>query len=358
MSIIREDFIGFTFCGIHSSKYQIMSVTNGSRYSQSLFANFSDSTEHVMGMDGTYYFGTDIETKPYTLHCFVDHITESQLRGLQAWLHPKKIGKLSFDEAPYKYYTVKVTQTPVFDFVPSGNSSGNIYAGEFDLEFQAFDPFGYSYANSIDDFNYDSEPSWYYDSGILYAGYTPPFIAENIIANKNILLYNAGNANAKPIISITGTADVLTILNNTTGQYFTLTGMSSVITIVVDSNKGRCMVGEYLANSYHTGGYIEIAGSNGVDYYSNVNFTNGSPIVSLIEGEWEETIVGRWIALGDNNWYKVVSLTSSTAIILDKNFTGTTGVHNVSVIDLNEISITGVNLNLSNINFSYKHTYL
>ena len=349
--------MGFTFCDIHSSKYNLLSVSNGGRYSQSLFADFEDSTDSVMGMDGVYYYGTDMKTKPITFHCFINRITETQLRGLRAWLHPKRVGKLVFDESPYKYYIAKISQMPSFSFVPHSDYGSHVYSGDFELEFVAHDPFGYSFANSIDEYNYDSEPSWYYDSGILYSGYTPPTLIENITSGKDIILYNAGNADAKPLITLTGSATSVTLLNKSTGQHFTMSNVSNK-TINIDSKKGRCMIGEVLANSYHTGGYIELLGSSGVDHFNDIFFATGSANIVSSEQAFDNSMIGRWVSTGDGNWYKVTSLISPDVAVLDKNYTGTNGSCSIVMTDLNEISITGTGLNISNLAFDYKHTYL
>ena len=43
------DFIGFSFNGRHSSEFNIFSVSNGSRYQESLIPSSSDYTEKIPG---------------------------------------------------------------------------------------------------------------------------------------------------------------------------------------------------------------------------------------------------------------------------------------------------------------------
>lgn len=353
-----EEFVGFTFCGIHSSKYNVMAISNGSTYTMPLFADFMDKTETVDGYDGEYYFGTNFIGKPRIVSCFVESADENTLRNIQSWFHPKRIGKLTFDESPYKYYIAKVSRKPDFNYTPMGNKSGHFYTGTFEIEFKAFDPFAYSYVNSVDDYTYyeESQALWYYDSGILYHEETPPVIANNITDTTNLLLYNGGNARTKPIITIAGSADEVTILNQTTNQKFTLNGLVDV-EIVVDCQKGHVRVQDVPASSFHEGGYIELKGSNRVDRYLNVDFVNGSNEI-IISDNLDLDIVGRFIAI-NNDWYKVTDCNFDTGLItLDKDFEGETDIYSISVIDLNEINISGINMDITSIEFDYKFAYL
>ena len=52
------DFIGFTFDGVHSSEFNLVRVSNGSRYQSNLLPSFQDYTVQAEGKDGVYYFGT------------------------------------------------------------------------------------------------------------------------------------------------------------------------------------------------------------------------------------------------------------------------------------------------------------
>jgi len=352
---ILEKFIGFSFCGIHSSKFNVYAVSNGNTYTKPLFADFVDKVESVDGFDGEYYFGTNFNSKPRTVNCFVKDVDENTLRAIQNWLNPKRIGELTFDEAPYKYYIAKISSNPEFNYMPMGDKSRHLYSGNFTIEFKAFDPFAYSYANSVDDYE-SLDPSWLYDSGILLDNETPPFRVENITGTTNILLYNGGNYRTKPIITINGSADELTIKNLTTDQKFTLTDLSNV-EMVVDCQKGHVRVDDVLANSYHEGGFIEIEGSNRVDRYKNIEFINGSNNIYIEENK-DLDIIGRFIAV-NNNWYEITDFNFDTSIAtLDRLFNGTLGKYDISIIDLNKINISGVNLNINNIIFDYKFRYL
>lgn len=355
---MRQEFIGFSFCDIHSSKFNIFAISDGSSYTMPLFANFQDSTETVDGFDGVYYFGTHFTSKPRVIHCFVQNADENILRSIQHWLRPNRMGKLTFDEAPYKYYIAKVTSTPSFSYYPQSDGvGGHLYSGFFDVEFTAFDPFASSYVNSVDDYTYfeESQALWFYDSGILYHEETPPVLYENITGNKNVILYNGGNTRSKPVVTIQGTADEVTVANFTTGQQFTLKGLKDNVTMVVDCNKGHVRVDEVLANSYHEGDYIEIDGSGRVSRATGT-FATGSNKV-IFKDDIDFDIIGRYIAF-HYNWYKVTNCDFGTkTVTIDRVFEGETEEYEFSIIDMNELLITGINMNLIKVEFDYKFRY-
>jgi hypothetical protein len=77
-------------------------------------------------------------------------MTEKQFRGLRQWLGGEKLKEFRFDERPYKAYWVKVAERPELDYVCFMEDVDNnfiekerIYKGEGEIEFIAYDPFGY-----------------------------------------------------------------------------------------------------------------------------------------------------------------------------------------------------------------------
>ena len=104
---LKGDFIGFSFNGYRSEDLGIVRVSDGSRYTEDLLPTAQDKTVQVPGGDGFYYFGSDYTQKPFTIPIAFDGLTEKQFRELQQVFGTKELGKLVFDERPYKYYMVK-----------------------------------------------------------------------------------------------------------------------------------------------------------------------------------------------------------------------------------------------------------
>jgi hypothetical protein len=269
------------------------------------------------------------------------------------------MGELTFDEAPYKYYIAKVTSKPEFSFYPTTDEdSGHVYNGTFTISFTAFDPFAYSYIGSLDDRVYyeESNIELFYDSGFMHADETPPARIENITSNKIILLYNGGSAKSPVNIRVFGSAEMIKIENLTTNQNFSINGLVNE-EIEINAKKGQISIDGALASNLHSGGFIELEGSSRVDGYELVNFINGSNQITITE-DIDLDIIGRFIAV-NADWYKVTYCDFMTGLItLHKNFNGETGEHDISIIDLNEIQISGNGLNIQSIEFDYVYRYL
>ena len=140
---LKGDFIGFSFNEHRSESLGIVRVSDGSRYNEDLVPTAQDKTVQVPGGDGFYYFGSDYTQKPFTIPIAFDGLTEKQFRELQQVFGTKELGKLVFDERPYKYYMVKSSK-PQLKYICFGKDGERIYKGEGTLSFTAYYPFAKS----------------------------------------------------------------------------------------------------------------------------------------------------------------------------------------------------------------------
>jgi phage-related protein len=188
------EFTNFSFNGVHGSQYGLTAVSSGLNET-SLTAPFEDKVIEVSGRDGSYYFGTNYKTQSFKIICAFDNLTSGNYRSICQWFNGKTIGRLIFDERPYKYYIAKLAATPSFSYIPFEvsvvNGLQHLFKGEVILEFTAFDPFAYSDYTIISDVPiwdgtrftqwddyptntvhfYDGThlPGWYLESGLLTA---------------------------------------------------------------------------------------------------------------------------------------------------------------------------------------------
>lgn len=188
MSVIKGDFLGFTFDGIHSSELGVFRVSDGSRYSENLLPTIQDKTTQIPGNDGTYFQGTFYTQKQINFSIAFDNLSESQLRRLKVIFGDKNIHDLIFDEIPYKIYRVKTIGTPnlkyvCFDkqdtyiyrdgeedfFINSKEdlygispraTTGRVYKGEGQLNFVAYTPYAKSRFKYIDQYTLKNIPAW------------------------------------------------------------------------------------------------------------------------------------------------------------------------------------------------------
>ena len=140
---LKGDFIGFSFNDHRSESLGIVRVSDGSRYNEDLVPTTQDKTVQVPGGDGFYYFGSDYTQRQFSINIAFDELTEKQFRELQQVFGTKELGKLVFDERPYKYYMVKSSK-PQLKYICFGKDGERIYKGEGTLTFTAYYPFAKS----------------------------------------------------------------------------------------------------------------------------------------------------------------------------------------------------------------------
>jgi hypothetical protein len=161
MSVLKGDFIGFTYNGIHSSTLGIIRTSSGDRYNEVLLPTMQDTTIQVPGGDGTYYFGSYYAQKPFTVNFAFDELTETQLRVLRQTFADQKVHDLIFDELPYKVYSAKVTPAPTIKYICFNDGQGaRIYKGEGTLSFVAYSPLARSRYKFLSDYTAANIPEW------------------------------------------------------------------------------------------------------------------------------------------------------------------------------------------------------
>ena len=185
------DFCGFTFNGIHTSELNILRVSNGSRYNETLGPTFQDKTAPVEGGDGILFWNSYYTNKPFSIQIAFDSLTETQLRRLRQVFCAKAIGELIFDETPYKAYTAKVQSPVQLTTICFNDRDGRrIYKGEGTIQLIAYYPYAKSVHKFLDEFHdyfYLNKNEWAESSGMapskgLYDG-----------TGEQIHLYNPGD---------------------------------------------------------------------------------------------------------------------------------------------------------------------
>ena len=185
---LKGDFIGFSFNEHRSESLGIVRVSDGSRYNEDLVPTTQDKTVQVPGGDGFYYFGSDYTQKPFTIPIAFDGLTEKQFRELQQVFGTKELGKLVFDERPYKYYMVKSSK-PQLKYICFGKDGERIYKGEGTLSFTAYYPFAKSIFKFLNEYNDKNKDEWKEASGMKAEKGTYDTVSDN----GSISVYNAGD---------------------------------------------------------------------------------------------------------------------------------------------------------------------
>ena len=185
---LKGDFIGFSFNEHRSESLGIVRVSDGSIYNEDLVPTTQDKTVQVPGGDGFYYFGSDYTQRQFSINIAFDGLTEKQFRELQQVFGTKELGKLVFDERPYKYYMVKSSK-PQLKYICFGKDGERIYKGEGTLTFTAYYPFAKSIFKFLNEYGNKNKDEWKEASGMK-----PEKGTYDIVSNNgSISVYNAGD---------------------------------------------------------------------------------------------------------------------------------------------------------------------
>ena len=186
---LKGDFIGFSFNEHRSESLGIVRVSDGSRYNEDLVPTTQDKTVQVPGGDGFYYFGSDYTQRQFSINIAFDELTEKQFRELQQVFGTKELGKLVFDERPYKYYMVK-SGKPQLKYICFGKEGeARTYKGEGTLTFTAYYPFAKSIFKFLNEYNDKNKDEWKEASGMKAEKGTYDIVSNN----GSISVYNAGD---------------------------------------------------------------------------------------------------------------------------------------------------------------------
>ena len=141
----RDDYIGFTYNGHHSSEYRIIRVNSGSRYETSLIPIPKDTTIDAVGRDGLYYVTSKYQQLTIPVNIAFDDLYDEDIRNLKEWLSSKTEGELWFDEDPYKQYSAKITSNPKLSWIAFDDPmKGRVYKGEGTIQFICYYPWATS----------------------------------------------------------------------------------------------------------------------------------------------------------------------------------------------------------------------
>lgn len=192
---LKGDFIGFSFNEHRSESLGIVRVSDGSRYNEDLVPTTQDKTVQVPGGDGFYYFGSDYTQRQFSINIAFDELTEKQFRELQQVFGTKELGKLVFDERPYKYYMVKSSK-PQLKYICFGKEGERTYKGEGTLTFTAYYPFAKSIYKFLNEYSDKNKDEWKEASGMK----TEKGTYDTVSDNGSIPVYNAGDLEADFIL--------------------------------------------------------------------------------------------------------------------------------------------------------------
>lgn len=140
-----EDFIGFTYNGVHSIRdLKIYRTSNSSRYDENMTAAMTDLTADVPGGDGQYYFGTTFKNRTFQISFAFDNLYEEDIAKIKQTFRGDGIHDLVFDETPYKAWGAKVTGTATLKHLCFEENGRRVYRGEGNITFTCYYPYAHT----------------------------------------------------------------------------------------------------------------------------------------------------------------------------------------------------------------------
>lgn len=234
--------------------------------------------------------------------------------------------------------------------VYNGETGEELYSGTFTITFSAYFPYGY--LNCKDYTGIDEDGIGQY-CGIIKHSMMP---TAPVTSSRAFQLYNCGTQTCGTIFRIGGTASTgLTITNTTNGTSCTLTSLPSTGYLAIDSRYGSIKwlhgTDSDYAFNYHVKGFITLAPYIACEDEIVVSYTSGSASVSRLNDKFDERFIGKHIYI-DGAWRKITAV-SSAGVATINGAPSSTGISGTKVVTMNEIVITGTDLNLTTLEVDY-----
>lgn len=249
---------GFTYNGISSSLYGCYLAEDASDIWRP-DAAFTVYDEDPAWHDGGYYYGNKVKARTFTLNCYYEDITIETREKIRRWLGRSTKGQLIFDDRPFAYYNVRVTKATSGNMYVSGDG---IYSGTFEVEFTAYEPFGYLTRKSGIVTPDDGANAY---TSLISSTKMP---AAPTTASRSFDVYNAGTERCGLYLKIAGSSSHrIMFINNTNGTSMILNMDILPSSTTVDINGDSGIVKAYPtatpANTnfgfqYHDSGYIAL----------------------------------------------------------------------------------------------------
>ena len=259
----------FTFNGICSRDINMYIVNDAEGYQLTQYLpniNHSFEITNKYIIDGGSYYGERIIT--FRVVAETDNPIE-YIKDMSRWLDVQEFTPISFSREPFKQYYVK----------RYGEFSPQVYSDMVvcNLQFIALNYLAYSTFTTSeikDDYYYDDE--YYLDGLNKDACYTHNNITGT---NQTFKIYHGGNNDeCRPIITIKGTFNKLTLTNTTTGESCLLDYNISNGTVVIDCENQCIYVNDVYNVAGHTGDFFTLQGRKAV-------FTNQLSIFNQSDGD-------------------------------------------------------------------------
>lgn len=314
---------GFTYNGIHSSRYNIYYVPDPEAFGD-IFTEYSVTDEKVPGRDGGYYIKSQADVKSFDLTCFFEDVTEKQRWEIERWLDRKTKGYLIFDEAPYVRWYVHPTEKPELETYQRENcaGTGEVFSGTIEIHFKAYEPYGELTVQTADEVVEEVERT-YAQTGLIDEAMMP-YVAGQEMTSGSYFVYNPGTKQTPTRVLFKGAAgNGITIANTNNTDELKIVGVTEAITaecaIAYDARYGTVRqnyagADHEFAYLYHDAGYITLEPSNAT---RDIHITGAAGLRDITsDGAFTKTMENQYIYI-NGEWYQVGQVVDASHAILN-----------------------------------------
>ena len=231
LSILKRQFISFSYGGRDIEDFDLLVVFSSDRLSKELYAPFKDTTTEQEELDGQMFWRSSFNAGQLNFVLATDGITSAQLEDFKRWFQPGIEKELILSEYHNRAILARVSSAPQISLLPfekevEVNIAGtlhktktSLYKGEISISFVMDDPYWYSLVSVLKEIK-PEDLKLIYEDGIPHLSMLKNacFLADkqyfdgeqilnsysghtfNIVEQNDVYLYYCGTAAEKPIL--------------------------------------------------------------------------------------------------------------------------------------------------------------
>lgn len=338
--------MGFSYNGIHCEEMGLTYIPDA-KEKFFLQPSYTPQSEDVTGRAGGYWYGNNVKALSFDLEVFFDELTEEQMEQWMNWVHRDTEGELVFDDRPYVSYHVHPSDRLTGKVYKHLSFNGDIvFSGTSTIKFTCYEVYGVMAYKSFSGTDSDNAQA---RTGIVSSSMMPSLSSSSRGVQ---LVYNCGTEVCPTVITIGGTAPSGVVIHNyTTGESCRLVKLPPSGNLVIDSNEGSVRRNGELEFEWHDLGFIHLAPC--IPYRRNVfvNYSSGSNTITS-NSLFQKKDIGRYIYVY-NGWKKIQAVSNDLCTATVNGSVSASGRGLCMIACMNEIAITGNNVNLTTFSIDY-----
>lgn len=220
---------GFTYNGIHCSAFGLYYIpTKEDLWFQD--PDYDVYSEDVDWRHGGYYYASKAKVRTFNIKCYFEEIDVAKRQAIKNWLRMDSHGKLIFDDMPFVYWDVRPSKSITGSWYNDNNES---HSGKVDIQFKAYEPFGYLARKSNDGTEDDDAEDY---CNIISSSDMP---AAPTTTSRSFNIYNPGTETCGLSIEFAGSiSNPFRFFNNANGTFCEFKSIPDGLRLVINGDTG------------------------------------------------------------------------------------------------------------------------